>query len=184
MGARARALRARPCPYSEIGRDRPGFPAGADARLTRDCRALVAAATSMPTAGPFLLARGRIQAALRRWFEARGFVEVEPASCRSRPATRRTCTPSRPSSWRATARRRAALSAHLAGIRLQEAAGGRASRASSPSPTCSATASAGACTIPSSPCSNGIARRALRGADGGLRRAAGRGRGRRRARRS
>jgi lysyl-tRNA synthetase class 2 len=28
---------------------------------------------------PFLLARGAIQAALRRWFEAQGFVEVDPA---------------------------------------------------------------------------------------------------------
>src|SRR5262245_30507169 len=28
---------------------------------------------------PFLLARGAIQTALRRWFEAQGFVEVEPA---------------------------------------------------------------------------------------------------------
>jgi elongation factor P--(R)-beta-lysine ligase len=28
---------------------------------------------------PFLLGRGRVQAALRRWFEERGFVEVDPA---------------------------------------------------------------------------------------------------------
>ena len=28
---------------------------------------------------PFLLARGRIQAAIRRWLEAEGFIEVEPA---------------------------------------------------------------------------------------------------------
>ena len=28
---------------------------------------------------PFLLARGAIQAALRRWFEAQGFVEIDAA---------------------------------------------------------------------------------------------------------
>ena len=28
---------------------------------------------------PFLLARGAIQAALRRWFESQGFIEVDPA---------------------------------------------------------------------------------------------------------
>ena len=28
---------------------------------------------------PFLLTRGGIQAAIRRWFEAEGFIEVEPA---------------------------------------------------------------------------------------------------------
>ena len=43
-----------------------------------------------------------------------------------------------------------------------------ASGASSSSRACSATASAGRCTIPNSPCSNGIARTALRDADGRL----------------
>ena len=34
---------------------------------------------------PFLLARGRIQAALRRWFEAQGFVEVETGALQVSP---------------------------------------------------------------------------------------------------
>ena len=35
---------------------------------------------------PFLLARGRIRAALRTWFEARGFVEVETSALQVSPA--------------------------------------------------------------------------------------------------
>jgi lysyl-tRNA synthetase class 2 len=34
---------------------------------------------------PFLLGRGRIRAALRRWFEARGFVEVDPCILQASP---------------------------------------------------------------------------------------------------
>lgn len=34
---------------------------------------------------PFLLARGRVQAAIRRWFEAEGFVEVETAALQVSP---------------------------------------------------------------------------------------------------
>jgi lysyl-tRNA synthetase class 2 len=34
---------------------------------------------------PFLLGRGRVQAALRRWFEERGFVEVDPAILQASP---------------------------------------------------------------------------------------------------
>ncbi|MBX9587960.1 MAG: EF-P lysine aminoacylase GenX [Hyphomonadaceae bacterium] len=34
---------------------------------------------------PFLLARGRIQAAIRRWFEAQGFIEVDPAALQISP---------------------------------------------------------------------------------------------------
>ena len=34
---------------------------------------------------PFLLARGRIQAAIRRWFEAQGFIEVETAALQVSP---------------------------------------------------------------------------------------------------
>ena len=55
-------------------------------------------------------------------------------------------------------RQAAALPAHLAGVRLQEAAGGGRGSGSSRSPRCSATASAARCIIPSSPCSSGIAR--------------------------
>ena len=67
-------------------------------------------------------------------------------ACRSRPATRRTCTPSRPSWSAPTSARAAALPAHLAGVRLQEAAGGGRGAGSSPSRPCSATASAAPCT--------------------------------------
>ena len=50
----------------------------------------------MPTGGRSCSAAARIQAALRRWFDAHGLRRGRPAaSCRSRPATRRTCTPSR-----------------------------------------------------------------------------------------
>ena len=34
---------------------------------------------------PFLLARGRIRAALRAWFEAQGFVEVETSALQVSP---------------------------------------------------------------------------------------------------
>ena len=37
------------------------------------------------TAGRFLLARDRIVAALRRWFEAEGFLDVEPAALQVSP---------------------------------------------------------------------------------------------------
>ena len=51
----------------------------------------------MPIAAPFLLARNRITAALRAWFEARAFVEVEtPALQVSPEQRRRICTPSPP----------------------------------------------------------------------------------------
>src|SRR6185312_16819838 len=34
---------------------------------------------------PFLLARGRIKAAIRHWFEAQGFIEVEPGCLQISP---------------------------------------------------------------------------------------------------
>ena len=51
---------------------------------------------------------------------------------------------------------RADVPAHLAGIHLQEAPGRGRSRGSSACRMCSATASAGRCTIPNSPCWSGI----------------------------
>ena len=84
-----------------------------------------------------------------RWFEAQGFVEVEtgvPAGlARQRDASARLrdrADRPRPGS------RRAALSAHLARVRLQEAAGRRRGEASSRSRRCSAIASAARCTHP------------------------------------
>ena len=80
---------------------------------------------------PFLLARDASRRRCGRWFEARGFVEVEAARpaglARQRGAS--ACLRDRADRPGRTAH--AALSAHLARIRLQEAAGGRRARGSS-----------------------------------------------------
>ena len=105
--------------------------------------------------------------------------------CRSRPATRRICTPSPPRRSGPTAIARAALPAHLAGIRLQEAAGGRRAADLQLRPGLPQPRARRRCTIPNSPCSNGIATgETYESADGRLRGAAGaRRRDRRRRRR-
>ena len=73
---------------------------------------------------PFLLGRMRIVAALRQVLRGAGFRRGRDRGAGARRATRPICMPSPPTRV-AGGHARAALSAHLAGIRLQEAAGGR-----------------------------------------------------------
>ena len=80
-------------------------------------------------------------------------------ACRSRPATRRISTPSPPSSIRSDGSTRRALSPHLAGIRAEEAAGGRRGADLRLSPASSAIASTErSASSRNSRCSNGIGR--------------------------
>ena len=90
-------------PFSRCG-SVPRAPARSD-RARDASLALVDAATSMPTAGRSCwraarIARGACATGSRRATSSRS----RPRPCRSRPATRPTCTPSRPSSSRPTAR--------------------------------------------------------------------------------
>ena len=122
----------------------------------RSSLALVARRTSTPTGARSCWRAAAIEAALRGWFEARASSRSRRRPCRSRPATRRICTPSRPSRrpGRRATRRSTCTPRRSSPARScwRPASGG-----SSTSPGCSATASAGRCTIPSSPCWNGIA---------------------------
>ena len=110
----------------------------------------------MPTGG-----RSWPRAAASRWrcgsgLPARALPRSRPRSCRSRRATKPTCTLSRPS----LRRRAASAPACIFTPRPNSPARNcwrQASGRSSPSPACSATASARRCTIPNSRCWNGIA---------------------------
>ena len=104
---------------------------------------------------PFLLARGRILSALREWFRRRGFLEVETPALQVSPGNETHLHAFATELIAPGGARAPLLSAHLAGVRLQEAAGRRRAADLQPSPACSATASAGRCTIPNSPCWNG-----------------------------
>ena len=73
---------------------------------------------------PRLIARGAITRAFRRWFEARGFVEVETAALQVSPGNETHLHAFATELIGRRRRARAALPAHLAGVRLQEAAGG------------------------------------------------------------
>ena len=122
---------------------------------------------------PYLVARGRIAAALRAWFAAGDFIEVETGALQVSPGNE-THLHAFATELIAPGRRAAsALSAHLAGICLQEAAGRRRDAHLRFCPR-----------VPQSrarrPASSGIhaarmvpGERALRDAVGGLRRAAG-----------
>ena len=105
---------------------------------------------------PFLLARGRLTAAVRGFFAARGFLEVETAAL--------AVSPGNEAHLHAFATEligpdeaRAPLYLHtspeFACKKLLAAGSGRFST----SPASFATASAGRCTIPNSPCWNGTA---------------------------
>ena len=136
-----------------------------------------------PPAAP-ARARARIVRALRGAISRRrASSRSSRRRCRSRPATRRICTAFATEMIGPDGAPAQRLSAHLAGIRDEEAAGGRRDAHLRARRASSATASAAPCMRRSSPCSNGIApASALRGADGGLRRACSRlggGRGRR-----
>ena len=71
---------------------------------------------------PFLAARERITAALRAWFAARDFVEVETAILQVSPGNEAHLHAFATELIAPDASADAALSAHLAGIRRQEAA--------------------------------------------------------------
>ena len=73
---------------------------------------------------PFLLARNAITRAMRDWFAAQGFTEVETGILQVRRATRRICTRRAPK-WSAATAPARAIFADLAGIRRQETARGR-----------------------------------------------------------
>ena len=124
---------------------------------------------------PFLLARGRILTALREWFRRRGFLEVETPALQVSPGNE-THLHAFATELCAGRRAPAALPAHLAGVRLQEAARRRRGagvqlRPRVPQSRARAAAPSGihhAGMVPD--------QRALRGADGGLRGDPGRGR--------
>ena len=105
---------------------------------------------------PFLKARERIMRAGGHFFETQASARWKPRFSRFRPATRRISALLRPSSI-APDGGGAALSAGIAGIFLQETAGGRGKRL-----YCLRQVfrnrERGVCIIPNSPCSNGIGR--------------------------
>ena len=78
---------------------------------------------------PFLLARSRIAAAVRAWFAARDFVEVETAILQVSPGNEAHLHAFATELIAPGRAPHAALSAHLAGVRRQEAAGGRGAAA-------------------------------------------------------
>ena len=111
---------------------------------------------SMPTAGPSCRRASAIAAALRGVVRERGFRRGrgrDPAGlARQRGASARL----RDASCIGAGRRAgAALPAHLAGIRLQEAAGGRRDADLRLRPRLPQPRARRRCTIPNSPCSNG-----------------------------
>ena len=81
-----------------------------------------------------------------------------PPCCRSRRATKRICMRRKPSTIGPDGEGARRYLAHLAGIRLQEAARRGREAASSISRASSAIASAARCICPNSPCWNGTAR--------------------------
>ena len=107
---------------------------------------------------PYLVARGRIASAFRAWFAGEGFLEVETAALQVSPGNETHLHAFATDLIGPGGERRTPVSSHLAGIRLQEAAGGGRDGGFSISPACSVTASAAPCTIPSSPCWNGTVR--------------------------
>ena len=129
---------------------------------------------------PFLQARRRILAALRGHLEAQDFVEVETAILQRSPGNEAHLHAFATELVAPGPRAHGAPSAHLAGIRLQEAAGGRGAAdlrvcPGVPQPRARRPASSGihhARMVPGG--------RALRGPDGGLRGFSGRRGGRRR----
>ena len=174
LGCRAAPGRGFGPHHSDLGARMPVFPAAVCAEVNVPKQpAVLAAGRRMPTAGRFCWRAARIAAALRAWFAAQDFVEVETAALQVSPGNETHLHAFATELIGPGGERRAALSAHLAGIRLQEAAGGGRARASSNSPACSATASAARCIIPNSRMLEWYrAERALRGADGRLRGAA------------
>ena len=70
---------------------------------------------------PFLLARGRIMSALRDWFAAQGFVEVEACALQVSPGNETHLHAFATELVAPDERAAAALSPHLAGVCLQEA---------------------------------------------------------------
>jgi lysyl-tRNA synthetase class 2 len=105
---------------------------------------------------PFLLARGAIQSAIRRWFESEGFTEVDPAILQVSPGNETHLHAFATELVGPDGSRRPLYlhtSPEFACKKLLAAGETR----SSPSPPPSATASAAPCTIRSSPCWNGIA---------------------------
>ena len=106
----------------------------------------------------FLIGRNRIQAALRAFFAARDFIEVDTATLQVSPGNEAHLHAFATQAINHDGSRRAALSPHLAGVCLQETVWPPVRSASPASPMSIAIASAGRCTIRNSPCSNGIAR--------------------------
>ncbi len=150
---------------------RPAFQHGMH-EMTSPPQRLALVAAARPRRPPALPARA--QPHRRRpcahWFEADGFVEVEGAILQVSPGNEAHLHAFATSDRCPTAARRAALPAHLARIRLQEAAGGGRGadlrlRPRLPQPRARAAA-------PSRIHDAGMVsrRRALRGADGRLRR--------------
>ena len=86
--------------------------------------ALVDTATTTPTAGRSCWRAGASRRRCAAGSRRRASSRSRPRACRSRPATRRICTPLRTELIGPDRQRAAALSAHLARVRLQEAAGG------------------------------------------------------------
>ena len=86
---------------------------------------------------------------------ARGFVEVDPSILQASPGNEAHLHAFATDLAASTARRRAGSTCTPRRSSPARSCWPPARRGCSPSPTCSATASAGPCTTPSSPCSNG-----------------------------
>ena len=142
-------------------------PAAPDELLTRAIQAadrtrrlaLVASATRprRPAAAPAGRARASHGRAAAPGSPRGTSSRSRPPPCRSRPATRRISHAFAHRAARARRRAAAALPAHLAGIRLQEAARGRRAADLHAAPRVPQPRARGRCTIPDSPCSNGTA---------------------------
>ena len=113
---------------------------------------------------PALIARGKIKAALRGWFEARGFAEVECGALAVSPGNEAHLHAFATEALSHRRRSPHGLSPHLAGIRGQEAARRRRDEDLRFRPRLPQSRARARCTRPNSPCSNGIARTKTYGA--------------------
>ncbi len=117
---------------------------------------------------PLLLARNRIQAALRGWLADQDFIEVDPAALQTSPGNEAHLHAFATTAIGNDGLGAPDVSAHLARICDEKAACGGRDAASAPLPMSGATANAAPATARSSPCWNGIAWARITAVDGRL----------------
>ena len=104
---------------------------------------------------PLLLARNRIQAAIRGWLAATGFTEVDPAALQISPGNEAHLHAFATTAIGNDGQGRQ-MYLHTSPEFAMKRCWRRARPGSTPSPTSGATASGGRCMRPNSPCWNGI----------------------------